>query len=80
MTSIPYRTALIVGAGPGLSASLARSLSAAGLKVGLAARNIDKLAGLAEKTGAKTFAVDASDPWPQCRTDEHRFNTNSHRD
>jgi len=38
MTSIPYRTALIVGAGSGISASVARDLAAAGLKVGLAAR------------------------------------------
>src|SRR5437660_1324034 len=38
MTDIPYRTALIVGAGPGISASVARGLSAAGLRVGLAAR------------------------------------------
>jgi NAD(P)-dependent dehydrogenase (short-subunit alcohol dehydrogenase family) len=62
MTSIPYRTALIVGAGPGISASLARALAAAGLKVGLAARNVEKLAPLAAETGAERFAVDASDP------------------
>ena len=41
---LPYRTALIVGAGPGISASLARALAGAGVKVGLAARDIDKLA------------------------------------
>src|SRR5438105_151655 len=62
MTAIPYRTALIVGAGPGISASVSRGLAAAGLKVGLAARNIDKLASLAAETGAERFAVDASDP------------------
>ena len=62
MTDIPYRTALIVGAGPGISASLARGLAAAGLKVGIAARNADKLAPLAAETGAETFAVDASQP------------------
>jgi NAD(P)-dependent dehydrogenase (short-subunit alcohol dehydrogenase family) len=62
MTTIPYRTALIVGAGSGISGSLARALSAAGLAVGLAARNADKLAPLATATGAKTFAADASDP------------------
>ena len=60
MTDIPYRTALIVGAGPGISASLARGLAAAGLRVGVAARNVDKLAPLAAETGAETFAVDAS--------------------
>jgi NADP-dependent 3-hydroxy acid dehydrogenase YdfG len=42
-TDFPYRTALIVGAGAGISASLARRLSALGVRVGLAARNIDKL-------------------------------------
>src|ERR1041385_1597671 len=62
MTSIPYRTALIVGAGSGISASVARGLAAAGLKVGLAARNIDKLALLAGEIGAERFAVDASEP------------------
>ena len=62
MTELPYRTALIVGAGAGISASVARALTAAGLKLGLAARNIDKLAPLAAETGAECFAADASDP------------------
>ena len=62
MTDIPYRTALIVGAGAGISASVARGLAAAGLKIGIAARNVDKLAPLAAETGAERFAVDASDP------------------
>src|SRR2546423_13930921 len=62
MTELPYRPALIVGAGAGISASVARALAAAGLKLGLAARNIDKLAPLAAETGAERFAVDASDP------------------
>ena len=62
MTELPYRTALIVGAGAGISASVARALAAAGLKLGLAARNVDKLAELATETGAERFAADASDP------------------
>jgi len=62
MTDISYSTALIVGAGSGISASVARGLVAAGLKVGLAARNVDKLAPLAAQIGAERFAVDASDP------------------
>jgi NAD(P)-dependent dehydrogenase (short-subunit alcohol dehydrogenase family) len=62
MTDIPYRTALIVGAGSGISASVARGLAAAGLRVGLAARNVEKLAPLAAETRAQTFAVDATDP------------------
>ena len=62
MATIPYRTALIVGTGPGISASVARALAAAGLKVGVAARKIDKLAPLAAQIGAERFAVDASEP------------------
>jgi NAD(P)-dependent dehydrogenase (short-subunit alcohol dehydrogenase family) len=62
MTDIPYRTALIVGAGPGISASVARGLAAAGLKVGLAARNIEKLGPLAAEIRAQAFVVDATDP------------------
>src|ERR1700726_2226504 len=62
MTTIPYRIALIVGAGSGISARVARGLATAGLKLGVAARNIDKLASLAAETGAERFKVDASDP------------------
>src|SRR5712664_2195966 len=62
VADIPYRVALIVGAGPGISASVARGLAASGLKVGLAARNIEKLAPLAAEIRAQTFAVDATDP------------------
>jgi NADP-dependent 3-hydroxy acid dehydrogenase YdfG len=56
VTDIPYRIALIVGAGSGISASFARGMAAAGLRIGLAARNVDKLAPLASETGADTFA------------------------
>jgi NAD(P)-dependent dehydrogenase (short-subunit alcohol dehydrogenase family) len=62
MIDLPYRSVLIVGAGSGISASLARSLSKAGLRVGLAARNVKKLAALAAETKAQTFSVDAADP------------------
>jgi NAD(P)-dependent dehydrogenase (short-subunit alcohol dehydrogenase family) len=58
----PYRTALIVGAGAGISASLARRLTALGVKVGLAARNIEKLQSVLKETNASAFAVDARDP------------------
>jgi len=54
--------ALIVGAGEGLSASLARLLAGAGYEVVLAARNIDKLKNIAAETKATTFQCDASDP------------------
>ena len=52
--------ALIVGAGPGLSASLARLCAREGMRVALAARNIGKLSALAEETGASVRACDAS--------------------
>lgn len=61
MMSPTYKTALIVGAGSGLSASLARLLSREGLRVGLAARDPGKLAGLARETGATAFGCDATD-------------------
>ncbi len=54
--------ALIVGAGSGLSASLARLFHKEGMDVALAARNADKLAGLAGETGATAHGCDASDP------------------
>lgn len=60
MPSPEYKIALIVGAGSGLSASLARLLSKSGLKVALAARNPEKLADLAGEIGARVFACDAS--------------------
>jgi NAD(P)-dependent dehydrogenase (short-subunit alcohol dehydrogenase family) len=55
-------TALIVGAGAGLSAALARRLAARGLNVALAARSTDKLAALARETRASVHQCDASDP------------------
>ena len=54
--------ALIVGAGSGISASFARALAADGMKVGLVARDIDKLAGLVEEIDGQAFACDATDP------------------
>jgi NAD(P)-dependent dehydrogenase (short-subunit alcohol dehydrogenase family) len=55
-----YKSALIVGAGTGLSASLARAFAKAGMSVGLAARSTDKLKHLAQETGAKIYACDAT--------------------
>jgi NAD(P)-dependent dehydrogenase (short-subunit alcohol dehydrogenase family) len=62
MTETPYRTALIVGAGAGLSASVARIFNKAGMKVALGARRPDGLAGLAKEIGGKAFACNAADP------------------
>jgi NAD(P)-dependent dehydrogenase (short-subunit alcohol dehydrogenase family) len=53
--------AIIVGAGSGLSASLARKCAAAGMRVALAARNIGKLQPLAKESGASVHACDAAD-------------------
>ncbi len=55
-------TALIVGVGSGLSASLARRCAARGMDLHLAARNTDKLRQLAVETQATLHACDASDP------------------
>jgi NAD(P)-dependent dehydrogenase (short-subunit alcohol dehydrogenase family) len=57
-----YSKALIVGAGTGLSASLARALTREGLVLALAARNAAKLAGLCRESGAHAFACDATQP------------------
>lgn len=55
-----YKSALIVGAGSGLSASLARAFAKAGMTVALAARSAAKLAEFAEATGARTYNCDAA--------------------
>ena len=58
--ALGFKTALIVGAGAGLSASLGRQLAGEGVKVALAARSTGDLASLAREIGAATFACDAS--------------------
>ncbi|MFM9846207.1 MAG: SDR family NAD(P)-dependent oxidoreductase [Hyphomicrobiaceae bacterium] len=55
------RTALIVGAGSGISASVARALVRDGYKVALAARKTDKLKALAQETKATLIEADATD-------------------
>ena len=54
-------TALIVGSGSGLSASLARLFSKEGMRVALAARDTSKLASLVKETGALPVACDAAE-------------------
>jgi NAD(P)-dependent dehydrogenase (short-subunit alcohol dehydrogenase family) len=56
------KSALIVGVGSGLSASLARLFASNGLQVALASRNPDRLAKLAAETAAATFACEATEP------------------
>ena len=60
MALVRFNTALIVGAGSGLSASLARVLAKEGITLALAARSTADLEELAKETGAKTFSCDAS--------------------
>ena len=62
MPNLSYENALIVGAGSGLSASLARLFAREGLRVALAARNAEKLAPLCAETGARAFACNAIEP------------------
>jgi len=61
MASPTYTSALIVGAGRGLSASLTRLLRKDGLAVAIAARDAAKLAPLCDETGAAAFSCDAQD-------------------
>lgn len=56
------KVAVIVGAGSGISASVARRFSAAGMKVALASRNPDKLRDLCSEISAIAIAADASKP------------------
>jgi NAD(P)-dependent dehydrogenase (short-subunit alcohol dehydrogenase family) len=60
MTDVKFNSALIVGAGSGLSAALARALAKDGIKVALAARTTADLDALVKETGARVFACDAS--------------------
>ena len=62
METPKYKTALIVGAGEGLSASLARLLAREGIRVALAARKVEKLGALCAETGAQAFACNATEP------------------
>ena len=53
-----YERVLIVGAGDGLSASLARLFNREGLtRIGLAARNVENLAPLIEELGTRACAI-----------------------
>lgn len=56
------KSALIVGTGSGISASVARKLAERGHKLYLAARNTDKIEPLAAEVGGTVLACDAADP------------------
>lgn len=55
------KAVLIVGAGSGLSASLARVFNSKGMKIVLAARNIDKLDSLKKEIDALVFKCDSTE-------------------
>ena len=55
------KAVLIVGAGSGLSASLARAFNSKGMKIVLAARNIDKLDNLKKEIDALVFKCDSTE-------------------
>src|SRR5690606_1077502 len=52
--------ALVIGAGPGLSTSIARSFSAAGLRIALASRNPENVEELAHEVGGRAYKCDVS--------------------
>lgn len=54
------KTCLIVGVGPGLGAALARRFRAGGFRIAVAARDVERLAGLG--LDAACHGVDATDP------------------
>ena len=54
--------ALIVGSGPGLSASLARLFAKEGMHVALASRDSKKLESLVKEISGRAYACDASVP------------------
>ncbi len=62
MSTEPFERALIIGAGSGLSASLARRFTQGGLTVALAARDAGKLAPLASEIGGAVFSCDVAKP------------------
>jgi NAD(P)-dependent dehydrogenase (short-subunit alcohol dehydrogenase family) len=62
MAQTELSSALIVGAGSGLSAALTRALSREGAKVTLASRTTADLEPLLKETGAQALPCDASKP------------------
>lgn len=55
------KVAVVVGAGPGLGAALARRFAAGGYGVAVARRRSDEIAALAEEIGGKAYGCDATD-------------------
>lgn len=61
MSAFQPKTALIVGAGQGLSASLARLFAGSSMQIALAARRTEKLSQLSSETGARLFRCDVAE-------------------
>ncbi len=63
-TQAPRDVAVIVGGGPGISASCARLFTDSGMRVGIAARDPDKpvLQNLEKTHGVRRYGCDASEP------------------
>ncbi len=55
------KVSVVVGAGPGLGAALARRFADGGYRVAVARRQTDDITGLAEEIGGKAYACDAAD-------------------
>lgn len=58
MESLSGRTAIVTGASQGIGAEIARQLTAAGVRVALAARRRDELDKMAAKLGGSAIAVE----------------------
>ncbi|KAA5830611.1 SDR family oxidoreductase [Saccharopolyspora hirsuta] len=63
-----YRTALVTGASTGIGAVVVERLAKQGLQVHAVARNAERLAELAERTGCTPHAVDITDTAALTRT------------